>query len=133
MTYDKYYVNSSEFLSALNDLEDFVFNNEDSFLQKFSNFKIINTTGLVKFSITSQVVNYTFILNTGQHISNSIELPELFSWIAEVDSQNNIENLKKFNLETEDLTAFLQKVQNGELTCRLAAQILDEKINKDKE
>ena len=133
MTYDKYYVNSSEFLSALNDLEDFVFNNEDSFLQKFSNFKIINTTGLVKFSITSQVVNYTFILNTGQHISNSIELPELFSWIAEVDSQNNIENLKKFNLETEDLTAFLQKVQTGELTCRLAAQILDEKINKNKE
>lgn len=133
MTYDKYYVNSSEFLSALNDLEDFVFNNEDSFLQKFSNFKIINTTGLVKFSITSQVVNYTFILNTGQHISNSIELPELFSWIAEVDSQNNIENLKKFNLETEDLTMFLQKVQTGELTCRLAAQILDEKINKNKE
>ena len=133
MTYDKYYVNSSEFLSALNDLEDFIYNNEDLFFQKFIKSKPGEVISLTKFAINSQIVNYTFVLYTGQHICSSIELSELFSWIVEVDSQNNIENLKKFNLETEDLTAFLQKVQNGELTCRLAAQILDEKINKDKE
>lgn len=127
--FNKYFFDSAQYKSASNDLENFIFDHEKEFLAKFAGGYSIDLT---KISVNSHNVNIVYILNSGQHISDSILLQDLMTWIAEVDYKENIEKLKDFNLETEDLVVFLQKVQNGELTCRLAAQILNEKIEQNR-
>lgn len=132
LNYNKYFFNSVQYKSAINDLENFISTHEDQFFQKFIKSKPGEDIFLTKFSINSETVDFTFVINSGQHICDSINLQDLMTWIAEVDYKENIEKLKDFNLETEDLVVFLQKVQNGELTCRLAAQILNEKIEQNR-
>lgn len=125
--YNKYKIESPNFLAIIEDLENFIFEHEFEFLAKFCG---LNTIDLTKFSINSEFVEFTYVLESGQHICNSIKLQDLMIWVSQIEEKDQIEKLKDFNLETEDLVKFLFKVQNGELTCRLAAQILNEKIVK---
>ncbi len=125
--YNKYKIESPNFLAIIKDLESFVFEHESEFLAKFCGLDAIDLT---KFSINSENIEFTFVINSGQHICNSIKRRDLMIWISQIEEKDQREKLKDFNLETEDLVKFLFKVQTGELTCRLAAQILDEKIAK---
>ena len=127
LEYNKYKIESPNFLCIIKDLENFIFEHENEFLDKFCGLDALDLT---KFSINSENIEFTFAINSGQHICDSIKLQDLMIWISQIEEKYQIEKLKDFNLETEDLVKFLFKVQNGELTCRLAAQILDEKIAK---
>lgn len=128
--FNKYFFYSTQYKSAIDDLEKFISDHEDQFFQKFEKSKPGEDIFLTKFAINGETVDFTFALNSGQHICDSINIQDLMIWVSQIEEKEQIEKLKDFNLELEDLVIFLQKVQNGDLTCRLAAQILDEKIQK---
>jgi len=130
--FNKYFFDSVQYKSASNDLENFISTHEDQFFQKFIKSKPGEDIFLTKFSINSETVDFTFVINSGQHICDSINLQDLMIWVSQTEEKDQREKLKDFNLELEDLVKFLFKVQTGELTCRLAAQILNEKIEQNR-
>lgn len=129
--FDKYFIGSGAYDLIIKDLEEFVYGHENQFFQKFIKSNPEEVIILTKFAINSENVDFTFALYSGQHICDTIRLKDLMLWVAEIDEKEQKEKLKDFNLELEGLVKFLFKVQVGDLTCRLAAQILSEKIEKE--
>ena len=57
--------------------EDFLFENEEKFLKRFCQ----NASELDKFSWNSENMHFTYVLDSGQHIGDSIKLKEWFDFL----------------------------------------------------
>lgn len=79
--YDKYFFSTKEYNQAILDLEDFIFENEQDFLRIFCH----SADNLIKFSLSSDKVDCTYILPSGQHICDSLSLCTVMEWVKELE------------------------------------------------
>lgn len=69
-----------DILDSLSLIESTVFDNEDSFLDKFApNADIL--MGLCGIYFNQETVKYYYILGCGQHIVDSIKIGEFMEWL----------------------------------------------------
>lgn len=80
------------FLCVLKDLELFVFEHEDDFLSEFC----LGDSVMVLLSVyfASSEVKVYYILDCGQHVTDTIELKDFFEWRDRIDQQNKTKNQK---------------------------------------
>ena len=83
--YNKYFLSAIDYKHFILDLEEFIFHNETEFLKKFAKSPSCNLT---KFSIYSGGAYIVYVLDSGQHIGDSIALEDLIIWIEEVNQNN---------------------------------------------
>ena len=64
----------------------FIYDNEESFLEKFGQMN--DVWMLIEVSFDSERVKFVYILDSGQHIVNSIKIEELIEWMKELTNKN---------------------------------------------
>jgi len=64
-------------LKAINNEIDFIFDREEEFLERFSKG---NTIDLTEVSFTSISVKIVYILDCGQHVTDSIPMDDYLAW-----------------------------------------------------
>lgn len=69
----------------MQDLERFLFNYEKQFLSKFC----YGACDLTKISFSSKKAFFTYVLSSGQHISDSTEIINIINWMKELEGIKN--------------------------------------------
>lgn len=69
----------------MQDLERFLFNYEKQFLSKFC----YNADYLVKVSFSSKHAFFVYVLSSGEHVGDSIQIVNLIDWMKELEGIKN--------------------------------------------
>lgn len=83
--YNKYFLTTDDYKSFISDLEEFIFDHEIKFLDRFA---IGHSGNLTKFSINSLGADITYIVGSGAHVFDSIGLNDLIVWIDEINNES---------------------------------------------
>lgn len=74
-------------LDTLNDWEDIAFINEEKFLQTFAN--MTKAWILTHISFGSNNMRYVYILDSGQHITDSVKIEDWLNFVKEIENIND--------------------------------------------
>jgi hypothetical protein len=85
----------TDLLSILTDWENIAFNNEDEFLRQFCH----NAWILTKISWCSDSVMFEYVLDEGQHVSDSTPISKWIEFVTSVTAQDRLPKQHQKNKE----------------------------------